>query len=242
MGVGDSMTTEEARRILGVTAAADAAALRAAFNHAVKAAHPDGGGSDDALRRTVDAYRFLDGRTEAADDDVHFGATAGAATESGLSRLEITPTLAVIGGRLVTRLPDGRRVAITLPAGLRQGDRISAKGSLLSVVVKGRPEMFVSGDDLCLTVRTNEAILRDGGRIKIKTPSGSRLVWVSRQVGTNHIVRIPGQGLPATRAHPVGSMILKLVADKPDKPVKPTKTQTKRKGFASAWAGAGGSR
>jgi curved DNA-binding protein len=233
------MTTEEARRILGVTPSADAAALRAAFNHAVKMAHPDGGGSDDALRRTVDAYRFLDGRTDAADDDVRFDSSGGADTDPNLPRLEITPTLAVIGGRLVTRLPDGRRVAITLPAGLRQGDRISAKGILLSVMVKGRPEMFVSGDDLCLTIRTNEAIMRDGGRIKIKTPSGSRLVWVSRQVGTNHIVRIPGQGLPATRSHPVGSMILKLVAEKP---VKPTKTQTKRKGFASAWAGAGGSR
>jgi curved DNA-binding protein len=237
MGAGDSMTTEEARRILGVMAGADAAALRAAFNHAVKAAHPDGGGSGEALRLTVDAYRFLDGRTDATDDDLHFDASAAAG--AGLPRLEITPTLAVIGGRLVTRLPDGRRVAITLPAGLRQGDRISAKGSLLSVVVKGRPELFVSGDDLCLTVRTSEATLRDGGRIKIKTPSGSRLVWVSRQVGTNHIVRIPGQGLPATPRHAVGSMILKLVADKP---IKPTKTQTKRKGFASAWMGAGGSR
>jgi DnaJ-class molecular chaperone len=235
MGVGDSMTTEEARRILGVRPDADASALRAAFNNAVKAAHPDGGGSGDALRRTVDAYRFLDGRTSGAEEDVHFDAGESA----GLPRLEITPTLAVIGGRLVTRLADGRRVAITLPPGLRQGDRISAKDSLLAIVIKGRPEMFVSGDDLFLTIRTNEAIMRDGGRIKIKTPSGPRMVWVSRQVGTNHIVRIPGQGLPATPRHPVGSMILKLVADKP---VKPTKVETKRKGFASAWSGAGGSR
>jgi curved DNA-binding protein len=235
MGVGDSMTTDEARRILGVAAGADASALRAAFNVAVKMAHPDGGGSDDALRRTVDAYRFLDGRTSGPEDEVHFHA----GSSDGLPRLEITPTLAVIGGRLVTRLVDGRRVAITLPAGLRQGDRISAKGSLLSVVVKGRPEMFVSGDDLCLTIRTNEATLRDGGRVKIKTPAGPRMVWVPRQVGTNHIVRIPGQGLPATPRHAVGSMILKLVADKP---MKPTKVETKRKGFASAWSGAGGSR
>ncbi len=235
MGVGDGMTMEEARRILGVTANADAAALRAAFNSAVKAAHPDGGGSGDALRRTVDAYRFLDGRTDPADDDLHFEASTGG-VDAGAPRLEITPTLAVIGGRLVTRLPDGRRVAVTLPAGLRQGDRLSASGMALSVVIKGRPEHVrrSGGDDLCLTIRTNEAIMRDGGRLKIKTPAGSRMVWVSRQVGTNHIVRIPGQGLPATRTHPVGSMILKLVAEKP---VKPTKTQAKRKGFTSAWMG-----
>lgn len=232
MGVGDGMTTEQARRILGVAASVDAAALRSAFNAAVKRAHPDGGGSDEALRACVDAYHFLDGRIGFAEEDTTFD------SRPGLPRLEITPTLAVIGGRLVTRLPDGRRVAITLPAGLRQGDQLSASGVVLSVVIKGRSDMFVSGDDLCLTVRTSEQIMRDGGRIKIKTPSGPKMLWVSRQVGTNHIVRIPGQGLPATRRHGQGAMILKLVAHKP---VKPSKSETKRKGFASAWA-TGGSR
>lgn len=233
MGVSDRMTTEDARRILGVSDTCDAATLRAAFNTAVKQAHPDGGGSDTALRACVEAYRFLEGRLGFAEpDEARFDA------RPGLPRLEITPTLAVVGGRLVTRLPDGRRVAITLPVGLRQGDQLSASGVVMSVVVKGRPDMFVSGDDLCLTVRTTEQIMREGGRIKIKTPSGPKMLWVSRQVGTNHIVRIPGQGLPATKRHAQGSMILKLV---PNKPVKPTKAQVKRKGFASAWA-AGGSR
>lgn len=232
MGVGDNMTTEEARRILGVAATDDAQTLRAAFNAAVKHAHPDGGGSDASLRACVEAYRYLEGRLGFAEQD-----EAAFDHSPALPRLEITPTLAVIGGRLVTRLPDGRRVAITLPMGLRQGDQLSANGVVMSVVVKGRPEIFVSGDDLCLTVRTTEQIMRDGGRIKIKTPSGSKMLWVSRQVGTNHIVRIPGQGLPATKRHAQGSMILKLVAHKP---VKTSKTQAKRKGFAAAWAAGSG--
>jgi curved DNA-binding protein len=226
------MTTVEARRILGVAAGCDAATLRAAFNAAVKHAHPDGGGSDAALRACVEAYRFLDGRLGVSEEEVELD------IQPGLPRLEITPTLAVIGGRLITRLPDGRRVAITLPAGLRQGDQLSASGVTMAVMIKGRPEMFVSGDDLCLTVRTTEQIMRDGGRIKIKTPAGVKMLWVSRQVGTNHIVSVPGMGLPATRRHAQGAMVLKLVASTP---VKPTKSQVKRKGFAANWA-TGGSR
>ena len=36
------------------------------------------------------------------------------------ARLEITPTIAMNGGRSVTRLLDGRRIAVTLPPGLRR--------------------------------------------------------------------------------------------------------------------------
>ena len=227
------MTSEEARTILGVTRGCDADTLRAAFNRLVKTAHPDGGGSDESLRLTVEAYRYLDARiTAGIVDDPKLDAA------SLPPRLEITPSQAMIGGRLVIRLADGRRVAVTLPAGLRQGDKLSVKGLVHDVNIKGRADLFVSGDDLCLTIKANAATLRDGGRVKIKTPSGVRMIWVPRQVGPSHMVRIPGQGLPATTRHPRGAMILRLV---PDKPAKPTPSETKRKGFASAWTGSSSS-
>jgi len=226
-----SMTMEEARRILGVTADCDAATLRAAFNVKVKSAHPDGGGTEILFQRTVEAYRFLDGRPD-QDAESFFSSRIDPADLT--ERLEITPTLAVVGGRVETRLRDGRRIAVTLPPGKRQGDRISVGGSVLSILIKGRPDMFVSGDDLCMTLKTPEALLRDGGRIKLKTPAGSRLVWVPRQTGPHPIVRINGQGLPATERHPrTGALVLKLV---PAARVK-SKTETKRKGFASLWGG-----
>lgn len=227
---GRSMTAEQARRILGVAQDCDAATLRAAFNARVKSAHPDGGGTQELFNQTVEAYRFLESRP-----DQDNGETGGIGLDIDLTeRLEITPSLAVVGGRVETRLRDGRRVAVTLPAGKRQGDRISVGGTVLTIQIKGRADMFVSGDDLCMTLKVPDNILRDGGRMKLKTPAGSRMVWVPKQSGPNPIVRINGQGLPATERHPrVGALVLKLV---PTARVK-TRTETKRKGFASLWGG-----
>jgi curved DNA-binding protein len=229
-----SMTAEQARRILGVAPGCDGAALRAAFNIKVKTSHPDGGGTEQLFQLTVEAYRYLDGRPETEE---HTDSGPGSFDPGEqLERLEISPSLAVVGGRVETRLRDGRRLAITLPAGKRQGDRISVGGTVLSIMIKGRPDIFVAGDDLCLTVRASEATLREGGRIKLKTPTGARMLWIPKQAGTNHIVRIPGQGLPATDKHPrQGALVLKLA---PEIRVKPkTKTETKRKGFSSLWGG-----
>lgn len=225
----DRISVEEARRILAVSADADAGTLRAAFNKAAKACHPDHGGRDEDLRRTLEAYRVLEAWLA-----VKTAPKAETDSRQGV-RLEITPVIAVSGGRTVTRLPDGRKVALTLPAGLRNGDKVSAAGEVLSVFIRGRPELFVSGDDLCLTVKVGAALLREGGRVKIKTPFGQRMVWVPKQVGTNRIVRVLGHGLPAQGKHAQGAMILKLVLDKK---IKETPSRSKLRRFSSDWAAA----
>ena len=125
-------------------------------------------------------------------------------------------------------------MAISLPAGKRHGDKINVTGSVLTVVIKGRPGMFVSGDDLCMSLSAPESVLRDGGRVKLKTPAGSRVVWIPKRTGANHIVRIPGQGLPSTDRHPrQGALVLKLTLAVEVK----TKTEAKRSGFSSLWGG-----
>ena len=50
---------EVARRLLTVGPDADAETLRAARNKAVMTAHPDHGGSEDALREVLEAYKIL---------------------------------------------------------------------------------------------------------------------------------------------------------------------------------------
>jgi curved DNA-binding protein len=228
MSGAERITVEAARRILGVDKFCDAAALRAAFNKTVKASHPDHGGSEQALTRTLEAYRVLEAWQGAAD-------ASFTAADTGSQRLEISLAVAMKGGKTVTRLADGRRIALTLPAGLRNGDRISAGGEVLSVRSRGRPDAFISGDDLCVTVRTTPAVLREGGRLRIRTPTGSCMVWVPKQIGTNRIVRILGKGLPPRGRHPQGSLIIKLVVGKPG---KETGAKSKLKRFASDWAAA----
>lgn len=215
---------ETARRLLGVEPGIDADALRSARNRAAMNAHPDHGGTEEALRLVLEAHQMLDAML-ALDVD--------AEPLKSSPRLAITPSIAMNGGRTATRLPDGRRIVLSLPPGLRSGDRVSAGGELLKVDIAGRPELFVSGDDLCMTVRAAAPLLINGGRLKVRTPGGAFFVWVPRQVGTNRIVRVLGKGLPARGRHPQGALILKLV---PEKSGKETSAKSKRRRFGLAGA------
>jgi DnaJ-class molecular chaperone len=229
MGIADSMTRAEARRILGLGAKDGADVIRSAYRAALKGAHPDLGGSDEKLRLILEAYRTL-------DCEVAGGAGPNETdAESPPDRLEITPVIAAVGGRISTRLADGRRVTVALKRGHRNGDRVRVRDVTMTIAVKGRREMFVSGDDLCILVKTTAEVLQKGGRIKVKTPTGVRTLWAPRQTGTNHIIRIPGQGLPATSRHPLGNLILKLV---PEHGAKESRVHARRRKFASDWAAA----
>lgn len=205
MNRSGEMSLAMARRVLGVGEKASPDEIRSAYRAAVKTAHPDHGGTAEELRLTLEAWRVLEGKPAPSQAEAE---TSGPT----VNRLEITPVIAVVGGRMITRLPDGRKAAITLPPGLRAGDKIMASGVRLTITIKGRPDMFVSGDDLCMSIKASPSVFRDGGQLKIKTPTGSRMVWIST-VGANNIVRINGQGLPATSRHKQGALLLKLVPD-----------------------------
>ena len=220
------MDREQARKLLGVGLRATQDEVRAAYRAMLKRAHPDHGGSDEMLRMVLEAYEQLD--ENAAHVDKGFTASAPMA-----DRLEITPVIAMVGGRVTTRLPDGRRVSVYLPQGLRQGDKVKVKDLVMSVTIKGRREMFVSGDDLCMMVRTTAQVMLEGGRVTVKMPAGPKTLWVSRPADSNHIVRVMGQGLPATRRHKQGSLILKLV---PERGPKESRLRAKVKKFATDWA------
>ena len=54
----------EARRVLGVDAAADESTIRRAYRERARETHPDAeGGSEEAFKRATDAYDRLTGRT-----------------------------------------------------------------------------------------------------------------------------------------------------------------------------------
>lgn len=221
------MTRDQARRLLKLGATPSAEEVRAAYRAALMTAHPDQGGTEDKLRLVLDAYRMLDTTVrEPMGSDFE-------AVEPLGDRIEITPVIAVVGGRVSTRLPDGRRVSVNVPKGLRQGDKLKIKDVVMSVTIKGRREMFVAGDDLCMMVRTTAQVLLDGGRVTVKMPTGPKALWVSKPADSNHIVRVMGQGLPATSRHKQGNLILKLV---PERGPKDSRTRVKVKKFTDDWA------
>src|ERR1700751_379428 len=74
MSTGDIRTEDQARAILKLAPDAPASVWRAAFQRAVKTAHPDQGGDGEQVRLVIEAYRFLKS---------HDGARPGVRFEAG---------------------------------------------------------------------------------------------------------------------------------------------------------------
>ena len=194
----------DAREVLGVTAAATPAEVRQAFREAARRAHPDAGGDAGAFRQVVDAYQRLQNperytappvRPRAPDPD-----------------LEITPKLALEGGDIDHRFPDGRIVRVSLPAGLRSGDKVRVGDEDLCVYIRADEGVLVRGDDLWMTVKTSAAMLKKGGRISLDTPIGRRSVWIDRKAAERGLVRVEGEGLPARGSRAQGHLFVRLTA------------------------------
>ena len=94
--------------LLGVAAGADETAVRKAFLQAVKAARPDRGGDPERYRELIAAYRRLNAPPETHDLDVRMDLT-------------LEPAQARQGGPKLVRLPTGRTVKVTVPAGVATG-------------------------------------------------------------------------------------------------------------------------
>ena len=213
------MSPRRARELLGVSPGASAGELRAAFRDACKAAHPDRPGGDAArFRAVVEAYHIL----QRPEDDApkapphrpaHSHRPAPAADPR---RLAISPEQAVIGGEAVWMLPDGRQLKISLPPGLRAGDRLRVGEIEFAILIRGDGEVMVRGDDLWITVKVDPRMLTKGGRLTLPTPQGRRVVAITKKAGESGLVRLQSQGLPPRGRHRQGHLYLRLVPGEPD--------------------------
>jgi curved DNA-binding protein len=215
------MTAHQARAILGLPPLAGPHEVRAAFREAAKRAHPDRPGGDAARFRAVIA--------------AHETLTAAPALPPppAESNLTITPLMALQGGAREIALDDGRRIRITLPAGLRDGERLRAAGQVFAIAIAAADDTLVRGDDVWLTARLDPQVLAVGGRVGVDTPLGRRIVWITRKAAERALIRLEGQGLPARAGHPRGCLFIRLTAGDPPAE-SPARTLLRR--FAEAWA------
>jgi len=229
-GSSSVLSLQAARAILGVDPGADERELRAAYREAAKRAHPDRPGGDAALFRDVlAAYRLLQ---DAPTRQIHFppAVTEPARVEQAVLRIDAA--LAFAGGSLDLAL-DARKLRLTLPAGLREDDKVRVENVTFRVVLKHDPDALVRGGDLWLTARLDARALAEGGRIEVATALGPRLVWISTKAAARGLVRLPGQGLPARGPHRAGDLFLRLEA-LGDGAESAARSQLKR--FWAAWA------
>ena len=228
-----TMSAKRAREVLGAGPLAGPAELRRAFREAAKRAHPDRKGGDaERFREVVEAYHILQGAPAPRDRISQPPATV-ARPMAASPTLSAPPLVAMMGGKVEHRLPDGRRVKIELPPGLRAGDTVRVGDALLEVAIRGDGEMMVRGDDLWITVKIDPRLLAEGGRIGVETPLGRRVVWLTKKAGARGLIRLVGQGLPARGRHRQGHLFLRLAADSATGD-SAARAQLRR--FAAAWA------
>jgi curved DNA-binding protein len=223
-----SAAREAACALLGVSPEANEHTLRAAFREAAKHAHPDRPGGDaERFRAVIDAYQFLRGRF--AVPAPYLAPPEGAPSEV----LSIHPKTAMIGGAVLSRVADGKRVRVSLPAGVREGDLVRAGPRLLRVVIIEADDMQVRGDDLWLTAAIAPEVLKHGGRAPVETPLGRRIIWVTKRAGERGLVRLAGQGLPALGDRPRGDLFLRLTASSE---IAESGARALLRRFTAAWA------
>ena len=223
-----AMTLKDAREVLGVSSASTPAEVRQAFREAAKRAHPDAGGDERAFRQVVDAYQRLQ---DPLDERFVQPPVRPRATPD--PDLEISPLLALQGGDVDHRMPDGQVIRISLPPGLRSGDKVRAGGTELCIYIRALDGVIVRGDDLWMTAKVPAGMIRKGGRITVETPIGRRSVWIDRKAAERGLVRVEGQGLPARGRRPSGHLFIRLTATPG---VADSAALALLRRFAAAWA------
>jgi curved DNA-binding protein len=229
------LEAQRALATLGLTSDAGLEEVRRAFRGRVMADHPDRPGGDaQRFNEALQAYRLLQAKFQAA------GVSAKAPAPAAPVIVTITPKEAFTGGE--RRLPSQSQPdrVVTLPAGLRDGDRLRVGDDVYEVHIRNRSELRAEGDDLHLTVNASSDLMHNGGRLAIQTPAGPRHIYVARQSGP--VICLNGLGLPATRSHARGSLYVHLFANR-DRPTDlvastdpGTPAQEKRRRFAKTWA------
>ncbi|MBU4137463.1 MAG: J domain-containing protein [Alphaproteobacteria bacterium] len=203
-------STREAWALLGLTGPAEGEALTAAFRIAIKAARPEAaGGSEARFRRTIAAWRLIQRQT------APLALTGPANRPATPPVLAISPLDALRGGVVEVR-PEGRRLRVRVPAGLRTGEhlRLRAAGEggadlYLPVLVRGAHGLSAVGDDLYMTCPVSPRLLEDGGRLEVETHAGPRSAWLV--AGHQPLrLRLKGLGLPARGARPQGHLFVTL--------------------------------
>ncbi len=201
------LSLKDAREVLGVSSASTPAEIRQAFREAAKRAHPDAGGDGRAFHQVVEAYNRL--------QDLFSERLAWAAPRARPTPdpdLEISPQVALEGGDVDHRLPGGAMIRITLPPGLRSGDKVAAGETELCVYIRAADGVIVRGDDLWMTVKVAPGLLKKGGRVSLDTPLGRRSVWIDKKAAERGLVRVEGDGLPARGRRARGHLFLRLSA------------------------------
>lgn len=122
--------------------------------------------------------------------------------------LDITIEEAATAAKVAAMMPDGRKIAVKLPAYVEDGQTIRLKGqgeqmpvgeagdALVKIRFRKHPRYRVEGRDLHVDVPVplRDAVL--GAKVPVETPSGRLAVNVPAWSSSDKVLRLKGRGLP----------------------------------------------
>lgn len=171
-------------------------------------------GAGGGPRVTVDSFGDIDledllGSRGFADLFGGAGRPAGPVEAEGT--IHVTLREAVTGTARSFELPDGRRIEVTVPAGVASGQVLRVPGLRARVVVQPDSRFRREGRDLTATVTVPLDIALLGGEVEVPTPKGGRVtlkVPPETQNGTR--LRLRGLGLPDPKGGAAGDLFAEV--------------------------------
>ena len=121
--------------------------------------------------------------------------------------LDVTIEEAATAEKVTAMFPDGRKVAVKLPAYVEDGQTIRLKGqgeqgpgqpgdALVKIHLRRHPRYRIEGRDLHadLPVALADAVL--GAKVPVETPTGKLAVNIPAWSSSDKVLRLKGRGLP----------------------------------------------
>jgi DnaJ-class molecular chaperone len=122
--------------------------------------------------------------------------------------LDITVEEAATAAKVTAMMPDGRKIAVKLPAYVEDGQTIRLKGqgeqvavgepgdALVKIRFRRHPRYRIEGRDLHVDVPVplKDAVL--GAKVAVETPTGRLAVNVPAWSSSDKVLRLKGRGLP----------------------------------------------
>ena len=126
----------------------------------------------------------------------------------------------IAGEKATATLPDGRKLAVSLPVGVREGQTIRLRGqgetapngkrgdARITVRFAPHPLYRVDGDNLRtpLEVPLEDAVL--GAKLPVQTPSGRVAVTIPPMTSSDKVFRLKGRGLPLDKTGKRGDLLV----------------------------------
>ncbi|MEO1747380.1 MAG: DnaJ C-terminal domain-containing protein [Pseudomonadota bacterium] len=122
--------------------------------------------------------------------------------------LPITIEQIITGEKVKLALPDGRTIAVNIPAGVTDGQTIRLAGQggagpaghrgdvLASVTIRGSDTYRLENKTLVMTADVPLDIAIHGGKLPVTTPAGKVALKIKPWLADGHSFRMKGRGLP----------------------------------------------